>query len=74
MLLTNIYFYSKLIWDIISFPSKYYAKKYAKEYVDEYKKDEQKHKDKDKDKPIEFDYMTDDSYSSCKKPNYNQYY
>ena len=67
MLLTNIYFYSKFFWDIITFPSKYYAKKYAKEYVDEYKA-------KDNDKPIDFDDMSDETYSECQQPNYNEYY
>ena len=36
MFLTQLYIKLKTLWEVITFPQKYYAKKYAKKYVTEY--------------------------------------
>ena len=38
MFLTSISMKIKQLWELIVFPSKYYAKKYAKKYAKEYSK------------------------------------
>ena len=48
MFLTSLSMTIKQIWEMIVFPSKYYAKKYAKRYAKEYSRT--------------IDTMSDDSY------------
>ena len=66
MFLTSLSMKIKQLWEIIVYPSKYYAKKYAKKYAKEYSKKLTYH--------IETEDDSANDSSLCVEYSYNSFY